>query len=112
MAPLSHTPTCSTLPRALLRCCCPNRVRQLRGPCLHDGDRETRCPEIPHAPVEASVEAPVSLLVVMVAELTPNESRVGSRKGHEYKEPDSLSREKKEGWWREREGELRQAKQL
>lgn len=63
-------------------------------------------------PAKGHVKAPVTLLAEMVAELTPNESRVGSHKGHEYKETDSLSREKKEGWWREREGEPRQAKQL
>lgn len=67
---------------------------------------------MPRPPAKGHVEAPVSLLAVMVAELTPKESRVASHKGDEYKETDSLIREKKEGWWRGREGEPRQAKQL
>lgn len=46
----------------------------------------------------------------MVAKPPPIEGGVGSRKGRECKETDSLGREK-EGWCREREGKLRQAKQ-
>lgn len=75
------------------------------------GDRETRWLEPPHGQT-SSQGTRRSLLAEMVAELTPNESGVGSHKGHEYEETDSLSREKKEGWRREREGEPRQAKQL
>jgi len=67
---------------------------------------------VPRPPAKGHFEAPVTLLAVMVAELTSNESGVDSRKDHDYKETDSLSREKKERWWREKEGETRQAKQL
>lgn len=95
MAPLSCTPTRSTLPHC--GAAAPTECTSPRDPAFTMETGRPRVLSHPNAQTSTKghVEASVSLLAAMVAELSPDGRGVGPYKGHGDKETDSLSREKK-----------------